>query len=132
MSVVSQWAQSDPKAAAAWVGAFPAGSSRDNAVQNLVSSWSHNDPRAAGDWLASLPADKGQERAIQNYVNQISWQFPDIAAPFVDKLADPNQRNSAIENVARGWLQIDRKAAETWLAQTQLPDDRKQRLLKTH
>jgi hypothetical protein len=77
-----------------------------------------------------MPADKAQERAIQSFVNQISWQFPDIAAPFADKISDLNQRNSAIENVARQWLQVDRKSAEDWLAQTQLPDDRKQRLLK--
>jgi hypothetical protein len=35
-----------------------------------------------------------------------------------------------IENIARQWLDMDPKAAETWLAQTSLPDDRKQRLLK--
>ena len=94
-----------------FVGSFPNGSTRDNAIQNLMSGWSHNEPRAAGDWLASLPTDKGRERAIQNFVNQVSWQFPDLAAPFADKISDPNQRNFAIENVARQWLQIDKKAA---------------------
>jgi len=132
MSVVSQWAQSDPKSAAAWVGQFPPGGTRDSAIQNLVSNWSSNDPKAAGEWLASLPASKGQDRAMQSFVSQISWQFPEIAAPFADKLSDPNQRNSMVENLARQWLRMDRQSAETWLAQTSLPDDRKQQLLKTH
>jgi len=56
-----------------------------------------------------------------------SASMPD--APWVARMTDPNLRNSSIENVARQWLQSDRKAAESWLAQTSLPDDRKQRLL---
>ena len=77
-----------------------------------------------------LPDDKGKERAMQSFVNQISWQFPDLAAPLTAQISDVNQRNSAIENVGRQWLQVDPKSAEAWLAQTSLPDDRKARLLK--
>ena len=35
-----------------------------------------------------------------------------------------------MENIARHWLDTDRPAAEAWLAKVNLPDDRKQRLLK--
>jgi hypothetical protein len=48
----------------------------------------------------------------------------------VDRIGNAEQRNSAIETVAQQWLQTDRKAAEAWLAQTALPDDRKAELLK--
>ena len=68
---------------------------------------------------------------LQSFVSQISWQFPDLAAPLALQISDPNQRNSAIENVARQWLQVDPKSAEAWLGQTPLPDDRKARLLKS-
>jgi len=44
-------------------------------------------------------------------------------------MTDPNLRNSSIEKVAGQWMQMDRIAAESWLVQTSLPDDRKQRLL---
>ena len=39
-------------------------------------------------------------------------------------------RDNLIENVARRWLQTDRPAAAAWLATVNLPDDRKQRLLR--
>jgi hypothetical protein len=46
-------------------------------------------------------------------------------------LTDPNQRNSAIENIARIWLRTDPAAAEKWLANTSLPDQQKQNLLNS-
>ena len=36
----------------------------------------------------------------------------------------------ADDRLGRAWLQADRPAAEAWLAKVNLPDDRKQRLLK--
>ena len=85
-------------------------------MQNIVSSWARNDPQGAGQWLATLPADKSRERAAQSYVSQLSYEYPEMAAPWVNAISDPNQRNFAIENVARQWLQADSKAAATWLA----------------
>ena len=55
----------------------------------------------------------------------------DLAAPFAETLTDPNQRNSAIENIARNWLRTDPAAAEKWLANTSLPDQQKQNLLNS-
>jgi hypothetical protein len=77
-----------------------------------------------------LPNDSAKQSAVQSYVNQITGQFPEIAAPWAESLSDTARRNSAIQNVARQWLQTDPVNAQTWLLNTSLPDDQKQMLLK--
>ena len=96
----------------------------------MLSSWAQNDPSGASEWLATFPAGKDQDQAVQNFVNQTSWQFPEIAASWVGKIKEEQQRNFAIENVARQWLEFDTSAAQNWLAQTSLPEERKAMLLK--
>jgi hypothetical protein len=46
-------------------------------------------------------------------------------------LTDQNQRNNAIENIARNWLRTDPTAAEKWLVNTSLPKQQKQNLLNS-
>ena len=52
--IVRSWAANDPLAAAAWVSQFPAGSVRDQALENLISQWSSSDYSAAAAWAAQL------------------------------------------------------------------------------
>ncbi len=87
-------------------------------------------PTAAGQWLQTLPAGASREAAVQAYVSHLAHSSPDLAAPWAETLTDPNTRFNQIENIARNWLAADRPAAEAWLANVNLPDDRKQRLLK--
>ena len=51
VSIVQRWAQTDARAAAAWVECFPEGQLRAAAVENLLSQWRQSDPVAARDWL---------------------------------------------------------------------------------
>ena len=68
---------------------------------------------------------------MQSYVNNLAYQYPDIAAPWAAAMTDPNQRNNAIENVARNWLRTDPTAAANWLATTSLPQPQMQNLLSS-
>ena len=54
---------------------------------------------------------------------------PEEAAKSIPMIGNPDQRNNVIEQVASQWLNRDRAAAAAWLAQTDLPADRKQQLL---
>ncbi len=80
--------------------------------------------------IQALPAGASREAAAQAYVGRVAYSSPELAAPWAETLTDQNLRNSQIENVARHWLENDRPAAEAWLAKVNLPEDRKQRLLK--
>jgi hypothetical protein len=50
VSIVQRWAQTDARAAAAWVERFPPGPLRAAAVENLLSQWRQSDPVAAQGW----------------------------------------------------------------------------------
>jgi len=80
--------------------------------------------------LQTLPAGASREAAVQAYIGQLTYSSPEVAAPWAETLTDQNARFSQIENVASNWLKADRPSAEAWLAKVNLPDDRKQRLLK--
>ena len=55
---------------------FPAGHTRDGAINNVIQSWGRNDPAGAGQWLATLPDDNGKQSVVQNFVNSIAYQYP--------------------------------------------------------
>src|SRR5690606_14248576 len=97
--------------------------------QNLANSWAGADPAAAGQWLQSLPESAARDQAVRAFVGQVAYQNPEVAASYVAGIRDLNQRAQAIEQVARGWLHVDRRAAEAWIAQSVLPDERKRALL---
>ena len=109
---------------------FGEGTLRENAARDLISNWAREDSTAAAAWLQTLPAGASRESAVQAYVAQLTYSSPELAAPWAETLTDENARFSQIENIARRWLEADRPAAEAWLAKVNLPDDRKQRLLK--
>ena len=46
-------------------------------------------------------------------------------------MADERQRNSRLENIANNWLRQDPASAQNWLARTTLPEETKQRILKS-
>ena len=98
-------------------------------MQNLASGWINVDQAAASRWLMAQPAGAGRDRAVQAVVGSLSMQNPALAASWIPSLAEPQQRNLAIEHLARAWLDADRRAAEAWLAQTSLPEERKRQLL---
>ena len=64
-------------------------------------------------------------------MNQTAWQYPRLPRP-AGKIKEEQQRKFAIEKIARQWMEFDSTAAQTWLAQTALPEERKASLLKNH
>jgi hypothetical protein len=53
--VVEVWAAQDPARAANWVSRFPAGESRDTAVDTIVHRWINTDAAATEAWIQNLP-----------------------------------------------------------------------------
>ena len=52
VSIIQRWAQTDARAAAAWVERFPESSLRATAIENLLSQWRRIDPVKAQQWQA--------------------------------------------------------------------------------
>jgi hypothetical protein len=128
-SLMLRWASEDPEAAAKWATSLTDEKSRVGAYQNLIMGWAFVDPTKASQWLADLPNDQNRQSLAQTFVSYIGMESPAVAAPWADSLTDANQRNKAIQMVAKAWLQTDADRAKAWLATTSLPDDLKQQLL---
>lgn len=125
------WADAQPAAAAAWSATLPAGSVlREKAIPRIAGRWGAENPKAAAAWLDTLTGQT-REAAIQAFLGPAAGYKPQLAAQWATTLAQENSRHDAIEHVAHEWLGIDANAARKWLAQTTLPEDRKQKVLAT-
>ena len=67
---------------------------------------------------------------MQTYVGTTTYEYPETAARWAGTLASNEARNSALKNVGRAWLQVDRASAERWIQGSNMPDEDKQALLK--
>jgi len=115
--------------AAAWSATLPPGPTRAAAQAAVARDWAIRDPAAVDAWLQSLPADDARAKAAEAYVS-IAGMRPDLAARWVDSIADENKRNDQIETIVHQWSKTSPDAAQVWLQQTTLPDERKAALLR--
>lgn len=127
--VLSHWTSTDPRAAAGWAAAFPAGELRETAVPDAAAQWAAHEPLAAARWLETLPADAARDAAINRFVQQAAGQTPQLAAGLVARVNDSSLRLSATEQLARIWLENDRAAAEAWLQRSGLSEQQRAGLL---
>ena len=95
----------------------------------MAGTWAESDPEAAGNWLKTLPAGASREAAVSSYVERLAYASPELAAPWAETIADETARNNSLENIAQNWLRTDRTAAESWIARSSLPQERKTQLL---
>jgi len=66
------------------------------------------------------------------YVGQLTSREPQVAASWAQTIGEESTREVCIEQVARSWFYSDRAAAEAWLEQVGLPEEKKNRLLLRH
>ncbi|HLX68305.1 MAG TPA: hypothetical protein VKV04_01645, partial [Verrucomicrobiae bacterium] len=65
-NIAESWAAKDPEAAAKWVAMFPAGDSRDSAVNAVFVHWLSADPNSAVAWVQTLPEGSGILASLKN------------------------------------------------------------------
>jgi len=113
--LVENWTRADPAAAAGWVSAFPSGDLRTAALNAVSEQWARTDPQRAGKWLSTLPADASRDAAFTTYTQALAVERPQLASTHVASIRDPEQRQHAIESVARFWMKTNPTAARAWL-----------------
>lgn len=120
--IMSDWALSDPKSAAEWVGGLPAGEFRESAATSLCEAWAGVDVKAAVTWVASN-LGKGSLRGALGAVAAV-WtrNEPVEAAAWVAKLSDAEDRSAGEAGIALIWGGTNPAAASDWLES--LPDER--------
>ncbi|MEI6492939.1 MAG: hypothetical protein WCO94_10355 [Verrucomicrobiota bacterium] len=128
-SIVSQWAGSDPAAAAKYVAAMPE-SERAAPMENVVSNWASRDSESAAAWLDRQPAGPSKDGALRALSRKIAQEDPEAALTWVAGISDEKQRLQQTESIARDWIRQDPTTARSWIASSKLPEDTRNKLLK--
>jgi hypothetical protein len=118
-SIVSKWAQDDPRAAAKYVEGVNDPKQKQNLVSSLVSGWAQYDTMGASEWLANQPMDTTRDNAIGTLISQIDDEDPEAALIWCYQYSTPEGRESAMSYRVANWARKDTRAAENWVrAQT--------------
>lgn len=126
--VCDAWCRSDPASAARWAAGLRPGNMRGLALPRVVLPFARVDYIAAGRWLENLPPGLDRDRTLQAFLSLASAERAAELAPWVPKIDDVEIRLGAVETIARQWLRADPNAANAWLATTDLPAERRNRL----
>lgn len=142
-AVIEQWAEVNPRAAAAWVQDQPPTWERRRLTDSLavawmqaepqaaadwwtlqqpgadtrlkiINVWAHRDPSAAGRWLGAQPAGPESDLARMTFARQIAEIDPPAAVAWAQTLADPALRASTLQHVLTLWRERDPQAAEAF------------------
>jgi hypothetical protein len=129
IAVVSAWAYTAPAQVAQWVMQFPEGSVREQAMQQLAGAWAGSDADKAAQWLQGLPQTKSRDCAVDAFSGAVSASSPGTAFQWAQTISNETLRNQQLQNVVRIWLAQDPAGAQQAIAQSDLPQDIKSRLL---
>lgn len=98
----TEWAVTDPVAAAEWASRISSTSLRATILANIATAWSERDPVAAATMvLQDLPAGRLQADAIVSIVQRWARQSPAAATDWVNQFPDGDLRNAAMDCLAQ-------------------------------
>ena len=129
VSIMLQWAKSDPEAASVWAASLPEGEWRGLVFEELINHWAQSDPATAAFWLGGLPQGPSRDQAVSAFASHIISSDPQGALQWASTISNDSRREYEVELTARAWLKMDPHKAATWISNASLPDDTKARLL---
>lgn len=114
--VVTQWAKTEPEAAAAWAASLRESDDRDRGLLAWVSTVAERDPTLATAWSAKLPPGDLRNRTIMAAISKWAASDPAAAAAWVERDSSvPGLAESAFASIASGWMRKDPVAATRWI-----------------
>ena len=126
--VARQWVKKDSTSAMEWASGLPAGKGRDRAVRIAFREWQEASPIAAERWLVSADGGRALDPARLVFARQWAATSPLEAAEFSQEITDPVLREESLVSTLIYWLEVDREAASTWLAESTLPNEARKRI----
>lgn len=120
--LAQSWAQSDPRAAADWAIAQPAGPAQSRAIAGVVSAWANNDPQATQEWLTQFPPGEARDRSIAAYLMRRSAWGDSAAQQLAEfdqwfaRIEDPWQRALVAQRSYWKRKSADPAEARAWLS----------------
>jgi hypothetical protein len=121
--IAGRWALGDPVAAIDWLLGLPPGSDRDVAIYDVFRGWFVRDRREAEPWLRAATPAPELDPALRAAVRRTHQDDPAVAMEWAKRISKPGLRRSVIVSLGRNWLKQDSRAAQAWLAGSDLPAD---------
>jgi hypothetical protein len=92
----TNWAGSDPEAAARWALSLKDESESNTAVGGVAGSWVGSDPAAATKWASALPPGKMRDTAAVQIVHGLARTQPEAAWEWATSMQSPEIRVGAL------------------------------------
>lgn len=119
-SIVGQFVQDDPRAAAGMLASMSDERLRSRATAEVAASWYNVDPEAADRWVASMPAGPRRDEAVMQLAAH--WREPTRAQlAMIDGIADDDKRGQAKLRRVYNLMRIDPERARTLLEDPDIP-----------
>src|SRR5690348_615754 len=125
--LLRRWAETDPRAAAAWVSQLPSGPLYQEAVNQIAIAWANQDLPGALDWLTGLPEGAVKKSAILSVSYEASRTDAASALDLAASLAPSPERDDFLVFGISQWAGGDPGNAVLWAQQVAEP--LRQRLL---
>ena len=129
VTIAESWANKQPGEAANWALMFPDDKQRQNAVLRTTSRWAYRDPVQAAAFLDEQPPSENASAYASVGSIWARQRNPQQAADWAEGIKDVSVRNNTMEKVALSWMKRDPDTASTWVVQSKLPEEAKQRVL---
>jgi hypothetical protein len=129
--VAKRWGRADGAAALEWLGAYPAGESRDKAIREAYLAWWTADWESAKAWMGSTSQSAFHDPALEVWVDQLLAWEPAKALAGCERILDVARRQRCLESGARKWYATDALAAEAWLQTSPLDEEVRSEVRKT-
>jgi hypothetical protein len=133
VNIIDGWASTSPKAAADYVVTMSPGDLQDACIGKGLGTWSFHDGQAAVQWVTQLvkqhPETKFTDKAVDSVMFWAQGQCPAAIADMLDATGSTNLIQKYGETIGSIWLSRDQYSARTWIEQSSLSDEVKQRLL---
>lgn len=100
------------------------------ALSSLVGQWANAAPEQTAAWLQKASPGDNKDRLISTFSSTIVDRDPDMAIQWAATIGNDGSRSSAMQNIARQWLRLDRHAAQEWIQTAPFTDKEKAALLK--
>lgn len=112
------WADTDPKAAAAWLDGQPALAGRGEAVEQVASAWAGQALEEAGRWAGQLPTAEERQRALQAVVYEGAGSHPTVAMTLaIQGLPAGTGRDALLLHATAQWASAEPAEALAWARQ---------------
>jgi hypothetical protein len=112
MSGVAKWAAADPRHAAEFTMAHPAGHASDVALQTIGKEWAKSDTFAALEFAIKRPGEGGYDLASSAFKTWSETSLP-AAAEWLEK-ADARARTRLSAAFVEEWAKNDTESALAW------------------